>query len=58
MTPEEVCEKNITFPKHVKPEKKIVSGMVSRGKWAFEIHMYQKKMCIFFVSVTLMLNGT
>ena len=77
MTPEEICEKIITFSKHLKSESNeiVVSGIVPRGDFYWENgkavnklvprYMYihklvkvhvPKKICILFVTVTLMLS--
>ena len=69
MTPEEISEKIITFSKHLKSEHNevVVSGIVPRGdSYKEKVEAVNKvlkdtctkKICILFVTVTLMLSDT
>ena len=69
ITPEEISEKIITFSKHLKSEirKVVVSGTAPRGdsykEKAEAVNKLLKdacteKICILFVTVTLILSGT
>ena len=69
MTPREILEKIITFSKHLKSENNeiVISDIVPHGdsykeiaeavNKLLKIHV-PKRICILFVTVTLMLNGT